>query len=92
MTLDTIIREYESARKECETTSGLDREAAKRRLAEAYDRIAVLQSETSEELFAKFDVLRDAIDFKGTRWDDLRPFRLLHSLRKDAERLIPDQA
>jgi hypothetical protein len=40
------------------------------------------------ELVAKFDVLRDAIPFKGMRWDDLRAYRLVASIRKDAERLI----
>jgi integrase len=40
MTIETVLREYDAAKRECEATSGPEHDAAKKRLAEACGRVA----------------------------------------------------
>ena len=48
MTIETVLREYDAAKRECEASSGPEHDAAKKRLAEACDRVAELRSETPD--------------------------------------------
>jgi hypothetical protein len=88
MMLETALLEYAQAMHDCQDSRGEEHEAAKDRLHKITDQIAEIEAISPAELVAKFDVLRDAIPFRGMRWDDLRAYRLVASVKKDAERLI----
>jgi hypothetical protein len=86
--LQTALREHAQARQDCEATLGEEHEAAKVRLHDLTDWIAEIEAASPWELMAKLNVLRDAIPFTSMRWDDLRPYRLVASVKKDAARLL----
>jgi hypothetical protein len=65
-----------------------DRIAWLTRLQAAEDACSV-PAITKEQFLKKLDMLRDTLEARGTSWEDVRAFRVLASIRNDAEELIP---
>jgi hypothetical protein len=47
-----------------------------------------LKATSCEEFMGKLDMLREFFEVRGTRPQDLRPFRVLQSIREDIQREI----
>lgn len=61
---------------------------ARKAIAIATEAAIEHKAETKADLLQKLDQLLHEIPFRGMLLEDLAPFRLLLSIRKDAERLL----